>query len=272
MLASIYYPSGSSPPACIRRCRYRTCGSSVLDEQWSLAIHRSSMQTSMMTMPPSASLLGLPAELRVEIMEFLCSDGIFSVDIHCKSPDILEKTPRGALALLYTCRLLRIEALPLRPPVHDIEIRLDGLKRASAQLWADCIGIQNLNKIRKLEILVHGSCKATTGTSCPRRLDIVNNRSASTRAYQDIPLRDWMDRNTRTLLSNLSQGYARSNLESFFCCDFRSEACIAATLRELFEPLGELFINGMRKTMNLDAFVRIVEALSTDHTVSPPRA
>lgn len=225
-----------------------------------------------MTIPPSASLLGLPAELRIEIMEYLCSDNTFMVDVQGGSPgSSITRTPRGALALLHTCRLLRNEALPLRPSIHDIAIRFTGLRWASAHRWADCIGMLNLSKIRKLEIFVYGACKARAGTACPRGFCMVNHRTPSTRAYQDVPLRDWMDRDTRTLLSNLSQDYARSNLDNFFCCDFRSEACIAATLRELFEPLGELFINGMRKTLHLEAFVRIVEALSTDHTVSASR-
>ena len=104
---------------------------------------------------PSASLLDIPVELRLNIFEFILSDSRVQLSPN-KAPQ-REYGTRSALACIHICRKIRQEILMPFYESCAFEFR-DGFTEQRLQAWINCVGYEAVEQLRSVVFWGRGKC------------------------------------------------------------------------------------------------------------------
>lgn len=113
--------------------------------------------------PTRTSLLGLPSELRLRIYEYVFArDGskvhlMGTADGH---RDEIVRRPSGSLSLPLVCRLIYVEARPMKPKIERVQFSFNDFTLDDAVSYIHGIGDKYAARMRKIEIRAWGGCGA----------------------------------------------------------------------------------------------------------------
>ncbi|KAI7294218.1 hypothetical protein KC343_g124 [Hortaea werneckii] len=113
--------------------------------------------TADLSLPPQASLLGLPSELRVRIYHYLFSsvcakDDTLRYYIYGSSAHVSHPRDPRLFALRRVCKILRHEVQDIRPPIRDVTFVFYRTTYDDLRRWINNTELSFIQKLRKWEV------------------------------------------------------------------------------------------------------------------------
>ncbi|CZT25734.1 uncharacterized protein RCC_11403 [Ramularia collo-cygni] len=196
----------------------------------------------------SASLSGLPTELRLSIWQFALQDS----ECHIRRGRSEKKPTRSIWALLHVNQQIRAEVLPMFFPMVTIHLRED-LTERDLETWLDVIGPRAVCEMKKTHLYSRRMCAGS-------RPDETYNCHRQAFYYTEL-------RESQIADMVVLQGYRPTMFFRLLpdICSRGHLSCFRKTVKQLELSGSEDWYMAKDETLSKDRLMKLWRALNIDH-------